>query len=249
MRTKANNFDEFKKTMELYSNTSNNTVYADDKGNIAYWHGNFMPRPDTAYNWALPVDGTIAATEWKGLHTLNEIIHVYNPATGFIENCNSTPFTVSGSSSPLKQNYPHYMAPDGQNFRGVLAVKLWENATQLTLDKEIKTAYNTHLSAFDILIPAVLKAYDLEKNNYPNLEQPIELLQHWNRNASATSVATTLAIEWGQKLLPEIMKNKDEEDEADQVEKTIRFAQQASSVSLLQPLQRVIEQLTQNFGS
>jgi len=249
LRTKANNFDEFKKTMELYSNTSNNTVYADDKGNIAYWHGNFMPRRDTAYNWALPVDGTTAATEWKGLHTLNEIIHVYNPATGFIENCNSTPFTVSGSSSPLKQNYPHYMAPDGQNFRGVLAVKLWENATQLTLNKVIKTAYNTHLSAFDILIPALLKAYDVEKNNYPNLEQPIQLLQHWNRNASATSVATTLAIEWGQKLLPEIMKNKDEGDEADQVEKTIRFVQQASSVSLLQPLQRVIEQLTQNFGT
>lgn len=249
LRTKANNFDEFKKTMELYSNTSNNTVYADDKGNIAYWHGNFMPRRDTAYNWALPVDGTTAATEWKGLHTLNEIIHVYNPATGFIENCNSTPFTVSGSSSPLKQNYPHYMAPDGQNFRGVLAVKLWENATQLTLNKVIKTAYNTHLSAFDILIPALLKAYDVEKNNYPNLEQPIQLLQHWNGDASATSVATTLAIEWGQKLLPEIMKNKDEADEADQVEKTIRFAQQASSVSLLQPLQRVIEQLTQNFGT
>jgi len=249
LRTKANNFDEFKKTMELYSNTSNNTVYADDKGNIAYWHGNFMPRRDTAYNWALPVDGTTAATEWKGLHTLNEIIHVYNPATGFIENCNSTPFTVSGSSSPLKQNYPHYMAPDGQNFRGVLAVKLWENATQLTLNKVIKTAYNTHLSAFDILIPALLKAYDVEKNNYPNLEQPIQLLQHWNRNASATSVATTLAIEWGQKLLPEIMKNKDEGDEADQVERTIRFVQQVSSVSLLQPLQRVIEQLTQNFGT
>jgi acyl-homoserine-lactone acylase len=249
LRTKANNFDEFKKTMELYSNTSNNTVYADDKGNIAYWHGNFMPRRDTAYNWALPVDGTTAATEWKGLHTLNEIIHVYNPATGFIENCNSTPFTVSGSSSPLKQNYPHYMAPDGQNFRGVLAVKLWENATQLTLDKVIKTAYNTHLSAFDILIPALLKAYEVEKNNYSKLEQPIQLLRHWNGNASATSVATTLAIEWGQKLLPEIMKNKDEEDEADQVEKTIRFAQQASSVSLLEPLQKVIEQLTQNFGT
>lgn len=249
LRTKANNFDEFKKTMEFYSNTSNNTVYADDKGNIAYWHGNFMPRRDTAYNWALPVDGTTAATEWKGLHTLNEIIHVYNPATGFIENCNSTPFTVSGSSSPLKQNYPHYMAPDGQNFRGVLAVKLWENATQLTLDKVIKTAYNTHLSAFDILIPALLKAYEVEKNNYSKLEQPIQLLRHWNGNASATSVATTLAIEWGQKLLPEIMKNKDEEDEADQVEKTIRFAQQAGSVSLLEPLQKVIEQLTQNFGT
>lgn len=79
--------------MEGLSNTTNNTVYADDQGNAAYWHGNFIPKRDTTYNWALPVDGTIAATEWKGIHPLSETVHLLNPASGWIQNCNATPFT------------------------------------------------------------------------------------------------------------------------------------------------------------
>ncbi|HEV2353170.1 MAG TPA: penicillin acylase family protein, partial [Puia sp.] len=85
--TKANTFDEYKKAMDLRANTTNNTVYADDQGNIAYWHGNFMPRRDTSFDWSRPVDGSIAATEWKGVHELDEIVHAYNPATGWIQNC------------------------------------------------------------------------------------------------------------------------------------------------------------------
>src|SRR5258708_373977 len=87
--TKATTFDAYKKAMDIRANTTNNTVYGDDQGNIAYWHGNFMPRRDTAYHWSLPVDGTVAATEWKGLHELDEIVHVYNPSTGGIQHCNS----------------------------------------------------------------------------------------------------------------------------------------------------------------
>lgn len=248
-RTKADGFNSYKKIMELYGNTSNNTVFADNKGNIAYWHGNFIPKRDTNYNWALPVDGTTSATEWKGLHSLDEIVHIYNPASGWIENCNSTPFTVSGSSSPLKKNYPHYMAPDGQNFRGILAVKLWENAHQLTIEKVIHIAYNTHLSAFDVLLPALLKAYDTHKDTYPQLQLPITLLRSWNHDASATSIATTLAIEWAQKLLPAIMRNKSEDDEDDQVQKTEHFAQKANPVTLLNTLMQVIKELNENFGT
>jgi acyl-homoserine-lactone acylase len=58
LRTKANGFAEFKKVMDMRSNNSNNTVFADDKGNIAYWHGNFMPRRNPKYDWTMPVDGT-----------------------------------------------------------------------------------------------------------------------------------------------------------------------------------------------
>jgi acyl-homoserine-lactone acylase len=62
--TRANTFAEYKTAMDIRANTTNNTVYADDQGNIAYWHGNFMPRRDGSYNWSLPVDGSVAATEW-----------------------------------------------------------------------------------------------------------------------------------------------------------------------------------------
>ncbi len=105
-RTKAKSFAEYKKVMALLANTSNNTVYADAEGNIAYWHGNFIPRRDAKYNWAKPVDGTIPSTEWKGLHPVNESVHIYNPPNGWIQNCNSTPFTAAGNYSPKKENYP-----------------------------------------------------------------------------------------------------------------------------------------------
>lgn len=162
-RTKSRSFAEFKKSMKLLANTSNNTVYADDKGNIAYWHGNFMPKRDTSFNWRKPVDGSIAATDWKGLHTLDELIQVHNPSTGWIQNCNSTPFTVSGSSSPKKENYPAYMAPMGENFRGVNATALLDKNNGFTIDKLIETGYNTHLPAFDLLIPALLSSWEKKK--------------------------------------------------------------------------------------
>jgi acyl-homoserine lactone acylase PvdQ len=82
-RTKAKNFDEYKKTLGSVSNNSTNTLYADRGGNIAYWHGNFIPKRNPAYDWSQPVDGSTLATEWKGAHSINEIVHFKNPTTGF----------------------------------------------------------------------------------------------------------------------------------------------------------------------
>ncbi|MCB0741125.1 MAG: penicillin acylase family protein, partial [Chitinophagaceae bacterium] len=128
LRTKAGSFADFKKTMDIGANPSNNTVYADAEGNIAYWHGNFMPRRDTNYDWSQPVDGTTSATEWKGFHPVNETVHLYNPPNGWLQNCNSTPFTVAGNNSPKRKDYPAYMAPDGENYRGLNAVRILSKA-------------------------------------------------------------------------------------------------------------------------
>lgn len=250
-RTKARNYEEYKKTMELLANTSNNTVYADDKGNIAYWHGNFMPRRDPKLNWSKPVDGTTSATEWQGLHTLEELIQVKNPATGWIQNCNSTPFTVSGSSSPKKADFPRYMAPNGDNFRGVNAVKIFNSNDQYTIDKLIASGYDTHLAAFDVLVPALLKAYEDNKTDavFESLEMPMKILAAWDKNTSETSIATTLAVEWGQKLWPTIIKGTGEEDTSDQVEKTQHFAATASATTLLQPMLTVVTDLNKKFST
>ena len=82
--------------MEIQGNSSTNTMYADDKGNIAYWHGNFIPKRDPQFDWTLPVDGSVSITEWQGIHKLDEIVQVHNPQQGWIQNCNSSPFNVSG---------------------------------------------------------------------------------------------------------------------------------------------------------
>jgi acyl-homoserine lactone acylase PvdQ len=200
--TKANTFDEYQKAMDLRSNTTNNTVYADDQGNIAYWHGNFMPRRDTAYDWSLPVDGSIAATEWNGLHELDEVVHTYNPATGWIENCNSTPYSSSGRSSPVRGKYPAYMAPDGENFRALNAGRLLAGANEFTLDSLIAKGYDHYLTAFDVLLPALFDAYGgAPDSTRKALQEPISLLQKWDRRSAGRSVATTLAVEWGTRIL------------------------------------------------
>ncbi len=252
-RTKARNFEEFKKTMDLRGNTSNNTVYADKQGNIAYWHGNFIPIRDKKYNWAQVMDGTVAATEWKGLHRVEETVHLYNPANGWLQNCNSTPFTVAGSFSPKKQNYPAYMAPDGENFRGVNAVKVLDKEKAYTLDKVIEAGYDTNLAAFEVLIPALVNAFEQEmksgKSTYESLREPIELLKKWDFHSSTSSVATTLAIEWAAKLSPAIQKLYIDEGETDQVENTKSFASTATAEQVLPPLSGVIDELTKKFGT
>ena len=66
-RTKAKDYKSFRQTMELHTNSSNNTIFADADGDIAYFHGNFIPKRDTQFDWTKPVDGSNPATEWHEL--------------------------------------------------------------------------------------------------------------------------------------------------------------------------------------
>lgn len=204
LRTKANGFAAFKKVMAMRSNNSNNTVFADDQGHIAYWHGNFMPRRDPNFDYSLPVDGSISATDWKGVHELDEIVHVYDPASGWIENCNSTPFTVSGASSPDRKKYPVYMAPDGQNFRALNAMRLLDKTSNMDVDGLIRNiGYSHYLGAFDVLLPSLLEAYDgLSSGDSLKalLAEPVGLLRSWDKNSSEGSVATSVAVEWAYRM-------------------------------------------------
>ncbi|HEY9364196.1 MAG TPA: penicillin acylase family protein [Chitinophagaceae bacterium] len=251
-RTKTKSFAEYKKVMDLLANTSNNTVYADAEGNIAYWHGNFIPRRDQKFDWAKPVDGTTSATDWKGLHPVNESVHLYNPPNGWIENCNSTPYTAAGNYSPKRENYPAYMAPDGQNFRGINAVKLLSGQKDYTIDKVIAAGYDNYLAAFEVLVPALINVFEktaTNSNKYYLLKEPIDILKAWDYRCGENSVATTLAVEWGQRLLPAIYRTQVADGEEDgQVTKTKLFAARASAENFLQPLQETISDLQNKFG-
>lgn len=250
-RTKAKGFEEYKKTMDLKGNTSNNTVFADNKGNIAYWHGNYVPIRDKSLNWAKLMDGTTPATEWKGLHPVDETVHIYNPTNGWIQNCNSTPFTVSGPASPKRENYPPYMAPDGENFRGINAVRVLSNQKGYTLDKVIEAGYDTYLSAFEVLVPALVTSF--EKNVkpsdslYTSLAEAVQLLKKWDYHVAENSVATTIAIEWAQKLTPTITRLYIDQGERDQVENTKLFAANATLQQLTNPLLAVLSELKTKF--
>ena len=248
LRTKTKSFADFKKTMDMGANPSNNTVYADAEGNIAYWHGNFLPKRDAKYDWSKPVDGTTSATEWKGYHSVNESVHIYNPKNGWLQNCNSTPFTAAGRFSPKQNDYAAYLAPDKENFRGINAVRVLDEERKYDLDKVIKAGYDTRLAAFEVLVPALIKIYQTKvltsDTVYAHLQEVIDVLKNWDYRCGENSVATTLAITWGEKLIPLINKLKGD----DQVEKTKYFAENATVVNMVEPMLETIKELKSTFG-
>ncbi|KEO75718.1 penicillin acylase family protein [Anditalea andensis] len=203
-RTKTTNHDAYKQVMELKTNSSNNTVYADRDGNIVYYHGNFIPIRNQGFDWRNVVDGSNPATDWKGLHAIEEMIYIQNPANGWIQNANSTPFTAAGDHSPKPSDYPDYIAWDLENARGLNAVRLLKDQKNFTLQSLIDLSYDPKLLAFEPLIPVLVNAYNhLDQNDRRKneLRAPIDTLQQWDLNTGSQSVATALAIHFGSQIV------------------------------------------------
>jgi acyl-homoserine-lactone acylase len=203
LRTKTTDYASFRKTQDMRTDTSNNTVYADADGTIAYFHGNFIPKRDPKFDYTHPVDGSNPATEWQGPHAIEDTITLLNPGNGWIQNTNNWPFSAAGAASPKPERYPPYMWIKGENPRGIHAVEVLQNIHDVTLDSLIAAGYDSHLTAFDVLLPPLFNDYDQLAADDPrrdSLKEPILSLRNWDRRASADSVPTALAIFWGQEL-------------------------------------------------
>ncbi len=249
--TKANTYTQYVKAMDLLSNATNNTVYADDKGNTVFWYGNFMPKRDPKMDWTLPVDGTTKATEWQGLHPLKEIVTVMNPAGGWIQNCNATPFTAAGKDTPDPSKYPAYMAPNGQNYRQINAQKLLETKDKLTIDDLTALGYDRYLTAFDALLPPLLSAYNNSTDTalLSRLRQPINLLTHWDRRSNVASIATTVAIEYGAAIFALLPKPATTEAGTYQTDRVNQLLKELKPKQLLDILDNTIATLNKRHGN
>ncbi len=202
-RTKARDYQSYQRTMELQANSSNNTIFADADGDIAYFHGNFIPRRDTSFQWTEPVDGSNPATEWHGLLSVDETPHLLNPQSGWLYNCNNWPWSAAGPSSPKKEDYPAYVETGTESARGLHAIRVLQNAKEFTLDSLIAAAYDSYLPWFEKPLPALIKAWDETPAGNPlkaKLAGQIELLRGWDRRWAVTSVPTSLAVFWAEEI-------------------------------------------------
>jgi acyl-homoserine lactone acylase PvdQ len=199
LRTKAKDYKSYLQTMELKANSSNNTIFADADGDIAYFHGNYIPRRDTKYDWTRPVDGSTPATEWQGLLNIDETPHLLNPQSGWLYNSNNWPWSAAGPSSPKKEDYPAYVESGGESARGLHAVRVLSDKKDFTLDSLIAAAYDSYLTWFEKPLPALIKAWDAAPDSNPlkaRTAEQIALLRKWDLRWAVDSVPTTLAIFW-----------------------------------------------------
>lgn len=237
-RTKARTYKEYRETMELKANSSNNTIFADADGDIAYFHGNYIPRRNTSFDFTKPVDGSNPATDWQGLHAVSEIPQLFNPKSGWLYNANNWPWSASGPSSPKKSDYPVYVESGTESARGLHAIRVLENKKDFTLESLMAAAYDSYLPWFEKTMPALIRAYDQAPASSPlkaKLAEPVALLRKWDLRWGVGSVPTSLAVFWGEETRRAGMRSE-------------AAVSSASGESLLQALSAACDRLQSDFG-
>ncbi|HEU4569168.1 MAG TPA: penicillin acylase family protein [Gemmatimonadales bacterium] len=201
-RTKTRSYAEFRRVMDLHTNSSNNTIYADADGHIAYFHANFIPRRDTSFDWTRPVDGSDPRTDWGPVLSVEEGPHLLDPATGWLYNSNNWPWSAAGAASPRREDYPRYVETGAaESPRGRHALRVLADRRDFTVERLRAAAYDTYLPAFAASVPALLRAWDAlpEGDSIKvRLAPQVAALRGWDFRWDTASVATTLAVFWGE---------------------------------------------------
>ncbi|HET8940802.1 MAG TPA: penicillin acylase family protein [Rudaea sp.] len=255
LRTTANDLASYMKIAELKANSSNNTIFADDKGEIAYLHPQFVPKRDDRFDYTKPVDGSNPATDWHGLTPLDQLPNVMNPPNGWVFNTNDWPYSAAGKFSPKRADYPRYMDTFGENPRGIHATRLLTGAKDFTLPKLISDGFDSWLPAFARLLPILMADYAALPASDPlrqKLRGPIALLRGWNYRWGIASMPTSLAVFWGDNLWDEVgaaAAASDLDPQAQVARMYDYMAERAGSAVRLKALSEAADRLQNDFGS
>jgi len=248
-RMKAKDYAAFRKTMQLHTNSSNNTIFADAEGHIAYWHSDYIPQRDDAFDWTKPVDGSNPATAYKGLLTLANTPHLLNPASGWLYNSNNWPWSAAGPSSPKRSDFPKYVDRGSEESpRGYHALRLLTGHKDWTMASLAAAGFDSYLPAFAKMIPRLVSAYDGTPASNPvraKLATQITVLRQWNYRWGINSVATSLASFWGTDIFLRVGTDA----RAAGISPEDYVMQRASPEDLLQSLAAASDKLTADFGT
>jgi acyl-homoserine-lactone acylase len=248
-RTKVADYAQFRKTMQLHTNSSNNTIFADAKGNIAYWHSDWIPRRSDAFDWSKPVDGSNPATAFHGLLTLAETPHLLNPPNGWLYNSNNWPWSAAGPYSPKRDAFPKYVERGREETpRGYHALRVLTGGKNWTMASVTAAAFDSYLPAFATMIPVLVKAYDAAPQSDPlksRLSGQITVLRAWNYRWGVDSLATSLAVFWGT----DIFSRVESRARTLGISPEDYVVQRATPHQLLASLAAASERLTTDFGS
>jgi len=246
-RTKTHNYKEFMQVMELHSNSSNNTLFADAEGNVAYFHSNFIPKRNPSFDWTKPVDGGNPETEWGDPIPVSATPNVINPANGWVYNTNNSPWSAAGPNSPKQSDYPAYVDSGSENPRGVHAIRVLSAKTDFTMDTVRDAAFDSYQPEFALLIPTLVKAWDQLPAAHAmkaKLAAPVAELRQWDFRWGVTSVANTVAVYWGDAFWRSISA----EARKAGVSEYALMETRATAAQRIDALASAVDKLTADFG-
>ncbi len=204
--TRARRVSELAAAMRPLNMLFGNVMAADTEGNTFYLYNAAVPVRDARFDYSGVIDGSNPATEWRGYHALEDLPQLTNPPTGWMQNCNTTPFLLTSSGNPDSAKFPRYMVREGDNWRGLMSRRILESTARFTWDEWVRAAFDTYVIAADSLLPGLLRDFTAEAARHARLASVIDTLSRWNRRSDTASVAMTLFDRWQEALRPGITR-------------------------------------------
>jgi acyl-homoserine lactone acylase PvdQ len=102
--------------------------------------------------------------------------------------------------SPKRSNFPAYVEEGGPSARGRHAVQVLAGESAFTIDSLIAAAYDSYLPWFEKTLSALVKAWVAAPASNPlkaKTAEQVAVLRQWDRRWGVDSVATSLALFWG----------------------------------------------------
>lgn len=195
---KARTREEFEKALRMRSIPSFNVGYADKKGNIWYVYNALLPLRDAGYDWRAYLPGDTSATLWTEYLPFEQLPQVLNPESGFIQNCNSTPFyTTVGTGNPNPEAYGVEFGiepPENMTNRALRANELFGGDDSIT--EEDFYAYKHDWKYSEHSRAAVLRnqIVDTVNSDDPVIQRALEVLRSWDLRANPDNTGTTIAV-------------------------------------------------------
>jgi penicillin amidase len=204
--TRARRVTELEDAMRPLNMLFGNVMAADAEGNTFYLYNAAVPVRDPRFDWSGAVDGSDPATEWRGYHAFEDLPRLTNPPTGWMQNCNTTPFLLTSSGNPDPSRFPPYMVTESDNWRGLVSRRILGSTPKFTWDAWVRAAFDTYVIAADSLLPGLLRDYTADSARSARLASAIDTLGRWNRRSDTASVAMTLFDRWQDALRPGITR-------------------------------------------
>ncbi len=233
---KSRNLADFRAAMSELHLQMFNTCYADNQGNIFYVYNGTVPKRDPRFDWTRPVDGSDPRTDWQGLHAFHELPQILNPESGYVQNCNATPFLATDEGNPSIGDFPPYMVEERMTDkrRSEVSRMLLRQMHGVTFDDWKQAAWDTTLYWPLVNLPKYartlehLRGYDAELA--AKVRPYLEHLLAWNCQSSIDSTETTLCVLWyellyGRGYPVETLKAEMVGDDAAQLKALVQAAQ------------------------